>query len=119
MLRTYHEWGAAGIKYGFMKGKGQDKVNKTRRIIEICAKHQLTCNFHDGPVPPSGDRRTWPNCITREFGHSQSDAKRVFTPETFCLQVYVNMLGGPIDLCKGLFDMTRPDNPASRRRMSR
>jgi len=106
VLRTYREWGAAGIKYGFMKGKGQDKVNKTRRIIELCAKHELTCNFHDGPVPPSGDVRTWPNCITREYCHSQSDAKRVFTPETFCLQVYVNMLAGPIDMCNGLFDMT-------------
>lgn len=106
VLRTYREWGAAGIKYGFMKGGGQVKVNKTRRIIELCARHRLTCNFHDGPVPPSGDWRTWPNCITREFCHSQSDAKRVFTPETFCLQVYVNMLGGPLDMCNGLFDMT-------------
>jgi len=106
VLRTYREWGAAGIKYGFMKGRGQEKVNRTRRIIELCARHRLTCNFHDGPVPPSGDKRTWPNCITREYCHSQSDAKRVFTPETFCLQVYVNMLSGPLDMCNGLFDMT-------------
>ena len=106
VLKTYRDWGAAGIKYGFMKGGGQEKVNKTRRIIELCAEHELICNFHDGPVPPSGDWRTWPNCITREFCHSQSDAKRVFTPETFCLQVYVNMLAGPIDMCNGLFDMT-------------
>jgi alpha-glucosidase len=106
VLKTYHDWGAVGIKYGFMKGEGQNKVNRTRRIIELCARHKLTCDFHDGPVPPSGDTRTWPNCITREYCHSQSDAKRVFTPETFCLQVYVNMLGGPLDMCNGLFDMT-------------
>jgi alpha-glucosidase len=106
ILRTYHEWGAAGLKYGFMHGSGQAKVNKTRRIIELCAKYRLLCDFHDGPVPPSGEIRTWPNCVTREFCHSQSDAKRVFTPETYCLQVYVNMLAGPLDMCNGLFEMT-------------
>ncbi len=106
VLKNYHDWGAAGIKYGFMQGGGQAKVNRTRSIIALCAKHKLLCDFHDGPVPPSGDTRTWPNCVTREYCHSQSDAKRVFTPETFCLQVYVNMLGGPLDMCNGLFDMT-------------
>ncbi len=107
ILKTYHDWGAAGIKYGFMHGSGQAKVVKTRRIIELCAKHQLVCDFHDGPVPPTGETRTWPNCLTREFCHSQLDAKRAFSPETFCLQVYVNMLAGPLDMCNGLFDMSR------------
>lgn len=107
ILKAYHDWGAAGIKYGFMHGSGQAKVVKTRRIIELCAKYRLLCDFHDGPIPPTGETRTWPNCLTREFCHSQSDAKRVFSPETFCLQVYVNMLAGPLDMCNGLFDMTR------------
>ena len=106
ILQTYQDWGAAGIKYGFMRAAGQGKVEKTRRIIRLCAEHKLLCDFHDGPVPPSGDTRTWPNCVTREYCHSQSDAKRVFTPEAFCLQVYVNMLTGPLDMCNGLFDMT-------------
>ena len=106
VLRQYSEWGAAGIKYGFMQARGRERVEKTRRIIETCARYRLMCNFHDGPVPPTGDERTWPNCLTREFCHSQSDAHRVFTPSTFCLQVYVNMLAGPIDMCNGLFEMT-------------
>ena len=59
-LATYKSWGAAGIKYGFMRGKGQQKVLDTRRIVEACARHGLVCDFHDSPVPPSGDRRTWP-----------------------------------------------------------
>jgi len=106
VLKHYADWGAAGIKYGFMKGSGQAKVRRTREIVAACAKHKLVCNFHDGPVPPTGDRRTWPNCLTREFCHSQSDAKRAFTPGTFCLQVYVNVLAGPVDMCNGLLDLT-------------
>jgi len=107
-LALYHDWGAAGIKYGFMKGKGQQKVLDTREIVRLCAKYQLLCNFHDGPVPPSGDERTYPNYVTREFCHSQSDAMRAFSPSGFCEQVFVNMLAGPLDMCNGLFTLENP-----------
>ncbi|WP_146414006.1 glycoside hydrolase family 97 protein [Crateriforma conspicua] len=107
-LALYRQWGAAGIKYGFMKGDGQQKVVKTRQIVQLCAKYQLLCDFHDGPVPPSGDRRTWPNYVSREFCHAQSDAMRSFTPSTFCEQVFVNMVAGPLDMCNGLFTLNNP-----------
>jgi alpha-glucosidase len=107
-LALYQQWGAAGIKYGFMKAKGQQKVLDTREIVRLCAKHQLLCNFHDGPVPPSGDRRTYPNYVTREFCHSQSDAMRAFSPTGFCEQVFVNMLAGPVDMCNGLYTLENP-----------
>ncbi len=107
-LALYQRWGAAGIKYGFMKGKGQQKVRETRRIVELCAKHRLLCDFHDGPVPPSGDRRTYPNYVAREFCHSQSDARRAFSPTGFCEQVFVNMLAGPLDMCNGLYALENP-----------
>ncbi|NWK54965.1 glycoside hydrolase family 97 catalytic domain-containing protein [Verrucomicrobiaceae bacterium N1E253] len=104
-LATYQQWGAAGIKYGFMRAKPQAKVLKTRKIVELCAKHQLLCDFHDGPIAPSGDRRTYPNYITREFCHSQSDAMRTFSPQTFCTTVFTNMLAGPLDMCNGLYSI--------------
>jgi glycosyl hydrolase family 97 len=107
-LALYQKWGAAGIKYGFMKAKGQQKVLDTREIVRLCAKHQLLCNFHDGPIPPSGDERTYPNYVTREFCHSQSDAMRVFSPRGFCEQVFVNMLAGPLDMCNGLYALENP-----------
>lgn len=91
-LATYQNWGAAGIKYGFTKTGGQDKVLKTRKIVELCARHRLLCDFHDGPIAPSGEDRTFPNYITREFCHSQSDALRTFSPSNFCTTVFVNML---------------------------
>lgn len=106
ILAAYSDWGAAGIKYGFMKGQNdRDKVNRTRYIIEKCAENRLSVNFHDGPIPPSGDERTWPNCLTREYCHSQSDAKRTHGPGTFVLQAYVNTLMGPVDMCNGMFDL--------------
>ena len=113
-LALYRDWGAAGIKYGFMRGRGQRKVLDTRSIVEACARYQLICNFHDGPVPPSGDRRTYPNYLSREFCHSQSDAMRVFSPTGFCEQVFVNMLAGPLDMCNGLYELKNPSRDRPR-----
>lgn len=103
ILKQFSEWGASGVKYGFMRGTPKQKVLNTRRIVELCAKYKLTVNFHDNPIAPSGDRRTWPNLITKEFGHSQSDAKRSYWPETIVTAPFVNMTAGPLDLCNGWF----------------
>ena len=115
-LAHYGEWGAAGVKYGFMRGNPQEKNARTRLITELCAKNKLLCNFHDGPVHPYGQMRTWPNAVTREYCFAQLDAKRVFQPKTFVTSVFVNMIAGPIDMNNGFFDLrqgktTRVDNP--------
>ena len=104
-LELYHKWGAIGVKYGFMKGTEEEKNNRTRMITELCAKYKLLVDFHDGPVHPYGQMRTWPNAITREYCHAQLDAHRVFTPSTFVTSVFVNMLAGPIDMNNGMFDL--------------
>ncbi len=103
ILKQFSDWGAAGVKYGFMRGSIKEKVINTRRIVEMCARYKLTVNFHDNPVAPSGDRRTWPNLVTKEFGHSQADAKRSYYPETMVTAPFVNMVAGPLDLCNGWF----------------
>ena len=115
-LKQYGEWGAAGVKYGFMNGSPEEKNARTRTITALCATNHLLCDFHDGPVHPYGQMRTWPNAVTREFCHSQLDAKRVFQPKTFVTTVFVNMLSGPLDMDNGMFDLrqgrtTRVDNP--------
>jgi alpha-glucosidase len=115
-LQQYGQWGAAGVKYGFMSGTPAEKNLRTRRITELCAKNHLLCDFHDGPVHPYGQLRTWPNAVTREFCHAQLDAHRVFLPKTFVTTVFVNMLAGPLDMNNGLADLTqagRVDQPAS------
>ncbi|MGJ8698125.1 MAG: glycoside hydrolase family 97 catalytic domain-containing protein [Verrucomicrobiaceae bacterium] len=102
-LATYEKWGAAGIKYGFMAGGGDDKVRRTREIVELCAKYHLICDFHDGPIPGSGDERTWPNYMTREFCHAQADAKRSFTPGHFVTTIFNNGLTGSLDMANGFY----------------
>jgi alpha-glucosidase len=114
-LKAYGEWGAAGVKYGFMKGAPQEKNARTRMITELCARNKLLCDFHDGPVHPYGQMRTWPNAVTRELCHAQLDAHRVFQPKTFVTSVFVNMLAGPLDMNNGLADLTqagRVDEPS-------
>ncbi|MEM9930767.1 MAG: glycoside hydrolase family 97 catalytic domain-containing protein, partial [Bacteroidota bacterium] len=105
VLKQFADWGAVGVKYGFMKGTPEEKVRHTHRVVELCAKYRLMVNFHDNPVPPSGDRRTWPNLVTREYGHAQADSKRSYYPETAVNQVLLNMIAGPIDMTNGWFDL--------------
>ena len=105
ILSRFHEWGAAGVKYGFMSGSGQEKVLHTRKIVRLCAKYKLLVNFHDNPVPPSGDTRTWPNLIAREYCHAQADAKRSYFPETAVSAAFINMLTGPLDMTNGWYDL--------------
>ena len=104
-LKQYGEWGVVGVKYGFMKGSPEEKNLWTQKITKLCAENHLLVDFHDNPVHPYGQMRTWPNAVTREFCHAQLDAHRVFTPRTFCTAVFVNMVAGPIDMNNGMFDL--------------
>jgi alpha-glucosidase len=104
-LATYREWGAAGIKYGFMNGSPVEKNAWTQKITRLCAGNKLLCDYHDGPVHPFGQSRTWPNAVTREYCQAQLDAKRVFQPKTFVTSVFVNMLAGPLDMNNGAADL--------------
>ena len=114
-LKQYGEWGAAGVKYGFMQGNPEQKNAWTRKITDLCAQNHLLCDYHDGPVHPYGQMRTYPNAVTREFCHAQLDARRVFVPKTFVTTVFVNMLSGPLDMNNGVFGVQtgRVDNPSA------
>lgn len=106
VLKQFAEWGAKGVKYGFMTAENQEeKVKQTRRIVELCAKYRLIVDFHDNPVAPSGDQRTWPNLITKEFCHAQADAKRSYYPETAVNTAFINMIAGPVDITAGWFGL--------------
>lgn len=115
-LKQYGRWGAAGVKYGFMKGTMEEKNLWTQKVTRLCAENRLLVDYHDGPVHPYGQARTWPNAVTREYCQAQLDAHRVFEPNTFVTSVFVNMLAGPIDMNNGFFELhqgktTRTDNP--------
>lgn len=42
-LAQYGEWGATGVKYGFMRGSPAEKNTRTRMITELCAQNRLLC----------------------------------------------------------------------------
>ena len=98
----YHSLGALGIKYGFMR----NNVPFTRKAIRLSAESRLLIDFHDGPLPFTGIRRTFPNAVTREYCHAQQDSRRAFTPESFLKMAFINALTGPLDMNNGNFDIT-------------
>lgn len=104
-LKQYADWGAVGIKYGFMSGSPAEKNERTRMITTLCAKYHLLCDFHDGPVHPYGQMRTFPNAVTREYCQAQLDGSTALEPKTFVTTVFVNMLAGPLDMNNGLADL--------------
>lgn len=114
-LAQYEQWGASGVKYGFMNGNPQEKLRKTINITELCAKHHLLVDYHDYPVHPYGQMLTYPNAITREYCKAQLDGRQIFQPKTFVTSVFVNMIAGPIDQNNGFMELhqgrtTRKDN---------
>jgi alpha-glucosidase len=114
-LEQYHQWGAAGVKYGFMEGSPEEKNIRTKMLTELCAKNKLLVDYHDGPVHPYGQMRTWPNAVTREYCKAQLDGRDIFYPKTFVTSAFVNMIAGPVDMNNGMFDLrqgktTRKDN---------
>ena len=114
-LAQYEEWGASGVKYGFMNGTPQEKNRKTQEITALCAKHHLMVDYHDYPVHPFGQMRTWPNAVTREYCKAQLDGRQIFQPKTFVTSAFVNMVAGPIDQNNGFLELhqgrtTRKDN---------
>ena len=114
-LAQYEQWGAAGVKYGFMNGTPLEKNRKTQEITSLCAKHHLLVDYHDYPVHPFGQMRTWPNAVTREYCKAQLDGHQIFQPKTFVTSVFVNMVAGPVDMNNGFMELhqgrtTRKDN---------
>ena len=114
-LAQYEQWGADGVKYGFMNGTPLEKNRKTQEITALCAKHHLLVDYHDYPVHPFGQMRTWPNAITREYCKAQLDGRQIFQPKTFVTSVFVNMIAGPVDMNNGFMELhqgrtTRKDN---------
>lgn len=103
----YRKWGVVGIKYGFMRGTPEEKNSYTRMITDLCARNHLLCVYHDGPIHPYGQMRTYPNAVSREYCAAQLDSRRFYYPKTFVTTVFVNMLAGPLDMTNGAFELLR------------
>lgn len=108
VLNTFSQWGAVGVKYGFLELEIKDRktfVDRTRKIVELCAKYRMLVDFHDNPIHPGGEERTWPNRICIEYCHAQQDSRKSFNPSKAVLVPFINGLCGPLDMANGFYDL--------------
>ena len=129
----YQSLGVDAIKTGYvadMTGEGhshysQFMVRHYRHVIEEAAKHGIALDVHE-PMHDTGERRTYPNMMTREGARGQEynawSGDGGNPPEHETILFFTRMLDGPMDFTPGSFDILerssgharRPDEPRVR-----
>ena len=130
----YRSLGVSAIKTGYVNDKtaeghahtGQFMVRHHRRVIETAARYGITVNAHE-PIMDTGERRTWPNMLSREGARGQEynaggpDGGN--PPEHETILFFTRLLAGPMDYTPGVFDILlagssgaarTPDQPRAR-----
>ncbi len=131
---VYKSLGVTNIKTGYVNDRtieghahtGQYMVRHYRKVIETAARYGITVNAHE-PVMDTGERRTWPNMMSREGSRGQEynaggpDGGN--PPEHETILFYTRLLAGPMDYTPGIFDIqlkgstgsaSTPDQPRVR-----
>ncbi len=95
---------------------GQFYVNHFKKVIELAAKHKIAVVAHE-PIKDSGERRTYPNIVSREGARGQEynawGGPGGNQPDHVTILPFTRMLSGPMDYTPGVFDIkipTQPDN---------
>lgn len=112
----YRSLGVHAIKTGYVTdttGEGhshwsQYMVRHYRRVIETAARHGIMVNAHE-PLHDTGERRTWPNMMTREGARGQEynawSGDGGNPPEHETILFFTRLLAGPMDFTPGIFDL--------------
>ena len=127
----YQSLGLDAIKSGYVTDNtseghshySQFMVRHHRKVIEAAAKHRIMMNVHE-PIHDTGERRTWPNMLSREGSRGQEynawagDGGN--PPEHETILFFTRMLSGPMDYTPGIFDLLlesagRPRRPGEAR----
>lgn len=130
----YQSLGLDAIKSGYVTDLtseghshwGQFMVRHYRHVIEQAAEHRIALDVHE-PVHDTGERRTWPNMMTREGARGQEynawSGDGGNPPEHATILFFTRLLAGPMDFTPGIFDILiergtgrerRPDEPRVR-----
>jgi alpha-glucosidase len=87
---------------------GQYMVRHWRKVIESAARHRIMLDVHE-PVHDTGERRTYPNMMTREGARGQEynawGGEGGNPPEHGTILFFTRMLSGPFDFTPGVFDI--------------
>ncbi|WP_323815990.1 glycoside hydrolase family 97 protein [Cellvibrio sp. NN19] len=93
---------------------GQFYVNHAQRVIDIAAKHKVAVVAHE-TVKDTGERRTYPNIISREVARGQEydawSADGGNPPSHTAIIPFTRLLSGPMDFTPGAFELTLPSRP--------
>lgn len=117
----YKSLGITAVKTGYVGDKtkegdahhSQPMVRHYRKVMETAAKYGIAINAHE-PIHDTGERRTWPNMISREGARGQEynawGGDGGNPPEHETILFFTRMLAGPMDFTPGIFDIeiTRP-----------
>src|SRR6266540_3846154 len=112
----YHSLGIDAIKSGYVTDTtpeghshhSQFMVRHYRKVIEKAAKYKIMMDVHE-PVHDTGERRTYPNMMTREGARGQEynawSGEGGNPPEHETILFFTRLLAGPMDFTPGIFDI--------------
>jgi alpha-glucosidase len=115
-FRLYRSLGITAIKTGYVADTvggghshyGQFAVRHHRKVIETAARNGIMVDAHE-PIHDTGERRTWPNMMTREGARGQEynawSGEGGNPPEHESILFFTRMLSGPMDFTPGIFDI--------------
>jgi alpha-glucosidase len=131
----YRSLGLHAIKSGYVADNtseghshySQFMVRHYRKVIEKAAEYGIMLDVHE-PMHDTGERRTWPNMMSREGSRGQEynawSGDGGNPPEHESILFFTRMLAGPMDFTPGIFDLLiqsdttgrprRPDQPRIR-----
>ncbi len=113
----YQRLGVPGVKTGYAGGTtidgvahnhyDQAMVNHYRDTIRRAARHHLVVEAHE-IVKDTGERRTYPNILTREAvrGMEWEAWSEGNPPEHLVNLPFTRMISGPMSYTPGIFDVT-------------
>jgi alpha-glucosidase len=114
--KLYQSLGIRAIKTGYVADTvgggqshyGQFAVRHHRKVIETAAKYGIMVDAHE-PIHDTGERRTWPNMMSREGARGQEynawGAEGGNPPEHESILFFTRLLAGPMDFTPGIFDL--------------
>jgi len=93
---------------------GQRFVEHQQKVIDTAAKHHIAVVAHE-TVKDTGERRTYPNLISREVARGQEynawSKDGGNPPNHLTILPFTRLLSGPMDYTPGVFQLTLPSRP--------
>jgi alpha-glucosidase len=96
----------------------QEMVRHHRKVIETAARYGIMLDVHE-PLHDTGERRTYPNMMTREGSRGQEynawSGDGGNPPEHETILFFTRLIPGPMDFTPGIFDILIASSGAPRR----